>query len=131
MDRTLKTNSMILHLHRTDKSRRGTFGVLDVDGRGTVYTLEETELQVPPGTYPIELTFSPRFHRLLPLLAVPGRSAIRLHEGNYPQDSSGCILVGLVRGQNMIGCSRLALDPLVKQIQLALSQGVAVYIVIS
>ncbi len=132
MEPTLKTKqTMILHLHRTRHSKHGTFGILDVNGKGTVYTLEETELQVPPGTYPVELTFSPRFHRLLPLLIVPHRSAIRIHAGNWPRDSHGCILVGQSRGDNMIGHSLLALDLLVKQIQSALASGLTVFIEIS
>ncbi len=119
---TSKTQKMLtLTLHRLRHSRHGTFGVLLVNGEKPVYTLEETELQIPPGIYPVELTYSPKFHRLLPLLIVPHRSAIRIHAGNWPRDSSGCILVGLVQGNTMIGRSLEALDPLIQQIQEQLS----------
>lgn len=121
---------MILTLHRLKHSKHGTFGVLLVNGEKPVYTLEETELQIPPGTYPVELTFSPHFHRLLPLLIVPHRSAIRIHAGNWPRDSEGCILVGLGKGSAMLYRSLEALDPLIQQIQAALAQGVAVSLVI-
>ncbi len=123
--------TLILRLHRTEQRGRGTFGTLDVNGGKLLYTLEETAELIPPGTYPIELTFSPRFHRILPLIIVPHRSAIRLHSGNWARDSHGCVLVGISRGSNMITHSLEALNPLVKQIQLAVAQGDAVYIVIS
>lgn len=108
---------MRIEVRRISHSANGTFGVLSVNGERPIFTLEETEEQIPPGTYPVELTYSPKFHRLLPLLSVPGRSAIRLHTGNYPRDSAGCILVGMRRGQDMIVRSREALDPLILQIQ--------------
>jgi hypothetical protein len=48
---------------------------------------------VPAGTYPIKLSWSPRFQRDTPhLLYVPGRSEIELHGGNHATDSDGCIL---------------------------------------
>lgn len=50
---------------------------------------------IPPGTYEVILNYSPKFRRVLPLLLnVPGRSSIRIHKGNYPKDTQGCILPG-------------------------------------
>lgn len=118
---------MLLILHRDSHSKHGTFGLMT--GANTpLYTLEETEFQIPSGRYQLELTYSPHFKRYLPLLIVPHRSAIRIHEGNWPRDSSGCILIGLTRGKNMILQSRAALDPLVIQIQHALAAHVPVWI---
>ncbi len=122
---------MRLTLTRTSHSKHGTFGVLRLDGRFVAYTLEETELQIPPGTYPVELTFSPHFHRLLPLLSVPHRSAIRIHAGNWPRDSSGCVLVGQIMGKDMILKSDAALDILIPQIQQELSSGGVVQLSVS
>ena len=122
---------MIIQVHRLWYSKTATFGVMTVDGTLPCYTLEETELQIPAGTYEVELTYSPKFHRLLPLLLVPHRPNIRIHAGNWPRDSSGCILVGLSRGQDMIGHSRLALDPLVTQLQQALAAHAVVRLSIS
>lgn len=96
-----------------------------------IYTLEETQLQIPAGEYRVELTFSPHFHRLLPLLSVPGRSSIRIHPGNWPRDSAGCILVGLVRGKGMILQSEGALDYLIPLIQQQLSAGGEVLLSVS
>lgn len=47
------------------------------------------------GVYRMSVTYSPKFHRKLPLLHdVPGRSGIRIHAGNTASDTHGCILVG-------------------------------------
>lgn len=122
---------MILELRRISHSKHGTFGVLTVNGEKPIYTLEETELQIPTGTYSVELTYSPKFHRLLPLLSVPGRKNIRIHSGNWPRDSSGCILVGTHKGKDMILGSLDALNPLVIQIEQALAYHAVVTLSIS
>lgn len=50
---------------------------------------------IPTGTYKIEMTYSSKFKRILPLLVdVKGFSGIRIHRGNTEIDSSGCIIVG-------------------------------------
>lgn len=114
--------SMILSLTRISHSKTGTFGVLSVDGHSPICTLENRETQIPSGTYSIDITYSPRFKRPLPLLNIPHRH-IRIHSGNWPRDAEGCILVGLYRGDSMILGSRAALDPLIQQIQIALAAG--------
>lgn len=50
---------------------------------------------IPYGTYTVTITFSPKFKKYLPLInGVKGFSAIRIHEGNTVNSTSGCILVG-------------------------------------
>ncbi len=50
---------------------------------------------IPKGVYEVILNYSPKFKRVLPLLLnVPGRDSIRVHRGNYPKDTQGCILLG-------------------------------------
>ena len=57
-------------------------------------TLENSEFIIPAGTYPLVVTESPKFKRLMPLVCqVPGRSGIRIHRGSRPEHSTGCILV--------------------------------------
>jgi hypothetical protein len=57
-------------------------------------TLENADFLIPPLYYPILVTMSPKFKRLLPVLGgVPGRSGIRIHVGSKPEHSRGCILV--------------------------------------
>jgi hypothetical protein len=53
------------------------------------------ETAIPYGTYEVDLTWSPKFKRLLPLVKnVPHFTGIRIHRGNTAGDSHGCILPG-------------------------------------
>jgi len=55
------------------------------------------ETAIPAGTYKMILSYSPHFLKVMPeVLNVPGYSGIRIHSGNRPQDTLGCILVGMV-----------------------------------
>ena len=57
-------------------------------------TLENAEYLIPAGTYPLDLTWSPRFKKLMPLIGnVPDREGIRIHLGSKPEHSEGCVLV--------------------------------------
>ena len=72
---------------------------------------------IPAGTYELKVTWSPAFKRWLPLLmAVPGRSGIRIHAGNTPRDTKGCILVGTSYGAELI-CSQHKLIELTDQLR--------------
>ncbi len=57
-------------------------------------TIENKDKMIPALIYRIQVTMSPKFHRLLPLVCqVPGRAGIRIHRGTKPEHSAGCILV--------------------------------------
>ena len=48
-------------------------------------TLENLDKQIPALIYRVQVTMSPRFKRLLPLVCqVPGRAGIRIHRGTRP-----------------------------------------------
>ena len=50
---------------------------------------------IPKGWYKVEVTFSPRFKRRLPLLRiVPGFEGIRIHAGLSVKNTTGCICIG-------------------------------------
>lgn len=50
---------------------------------------------IPYGEYEIKVTYSPKFKRELPLLLdVKHFEGIRIHRGNTPNDSSGCLIPG-------------------------------------
>ena len=57
-------------------------------------TLENADHLILPLIYPVSVTMSPKFKRLLPSInQVPGRTGIRIHRGSRPEHSHGCILV--------------------------------------
>lgn len=55
------------------------------------------QTRIPAGRYRLALEHSPKFsptygHSLLTLLDVPDFTGIRIHRGNTPSDTAGCIL---------------------------------------
>ncbi len=65
-------------------------------------TLENADYLVPALIYKVQVTQSPRFKRLLPMLIqVPGRSGIRFHRGSQPEHSKGCILISASMEQSL------------------------------
>jgi len=66
-------------------------GDLNDPGEGKVYGMTA----IPYGKYEVDLTMSPKFQRLLPLVKnVKHFLGIRIHRGNTAEDSAGCILPG-------------------------------------
>lgn len=106
---------MIIKLARRYLKETYTIGALFIDGLWVCDTIEDRvrdlnrdgDLEdngeqkvsrltaIPYGTYQVELSMSPKFTRLLPLVkGVPHFTGIRIHRGNTADDSSGCILPG-------------------------------------
>ena len=122
---------MKLVLERLQLADTFTIGSLSIDGVFECWTLEDQvresspkvfgKTAIPYGVYEINVTYSPRFDRFLPLLlAVPGFSGIRIHPGNFSTDTGGCILVGLDRRTGSIGRSRDAMHDLLPKLQTAI-----------
>lgn len=106
-----------------------TFGSLYIDGHRFCDTLEDPirevagvpvekwkikgETAIPAGAYPLVLSQSLRFARLLPeVLNVPGFVGIRIHAGNTIADTEGCLLVGSARTGRAVTGSRVMLEKL-------------------
>ena len=64
---------------------------------------------IPTGRYTVRMTWSPRFHRMMPEVEnVKGFDGIRIHSGNTAEDSLGCILLGDNTRPGMVLNSRVA-----------------------
>ncbi len=86
---------------------------------------------IPEGTYPVLVTFSPRFGKWLPYVqGVPNFEGVRIHSGNTAGDTQGCILVGENRVKGMVVNSRIWMHRLMKAIQKALGKGESVWITV-
>ena len=91
----------VIQMRRINRNEKAVRGSMRVNGRD-IATLENADYIIPDGTYPVSVTFSPRFKRMLPLIGnVPGRSGIRIHRGTKPEHSKGCILVSAVNEQQI------------------------------
>ena len=74
-------------------------------------TLENKNKLLPCGEYKLNVSKSPKFERLLPLVyndKVSMIRGIRIHAGNSAKDSNGCILVGFGRNGDRLINSRNA-----------------------
>lgn len=126
---------MIITVRRIAMKDTYTIGKLYIDGvyfcdtiedkdRGLDDSMEESvikerkvygETAIPMGTYKVEITYSPKFKKNLPLLiGVKGFEGIRIHSGNTAKDSLGCIIVGRNKKVGMVLDSRATMTKLLK-----------------
>lgn len=122
-------NLLLQRMWFTDKS---TIGALFIDKLFFCYSLEDAvrevkianETAIPYGKYQVIISKSPKFGRLLPeLLDVPGFTGVRIHSGNLPSETSGCILVGRERGVDCLSSSRVAFDEFFAKLETGLREG--------
>ena len=119
---------MKLALQRLVLTPRSTCGTLYINDALDCWTLELPFTDglpgscIPSGTYPVILSHSPKFSpdpkfvalcaqlgapTLMPEVTnIPNRSEIRIHWGNFPDDTEGCILLGKSHQVDAIGQSR-------------------------
>jgi hypothetical protein len=97
---------MLIRLIRNQPKGNAITGRLVINGRYFCNTLERVGYQIPALCYPVRVTQSPKFKRLLPIVQnvprlpiaysqspIAYRSGIRFHVGTKPEHSTGCILV--------------------------------------
>ena len=117
-------NLLIIRDTFTEKS---TIGRLFINGESFCDTLENPWIDnqrsiscIPKGNYKVRLRLAresaTRDYLHLLVQDVPNRDWILFHIGNTAKDTSGCILVGNGRQQNVVENSRLAMDLLIKEI---------------
>jgi len=117
-------NLLLIRKTFTDKS---TLGELFLNGERMCDTLENPWINnerniscIPEGEYPVRLRLpresGTRDYLHLLVQEVPNRDWILFHRGNFPKDTSGCILVGLGSKQDAVNNSTLAMDLLIKEI---------------
>lgn len=109
-----------------------TLGKLFVDDQEFCHTLEDCvravkipgQTAISEGTYQVVIDMSARFKRLMPhVLNVPNFEGIRIHKGNKPEDTDGCILLGATRGDGYISQSGVAFDKFFDLLQEGLKHG--------
>lgn len=104
---------MKIELIRDNYTARTTLGKLYIDGVYFCETLEDTvraraikvygETAIPAGEYMVDVTYSSRFKREMPILSTDGKwtirnfgvefKGVRFHGGNTHKNSHGCPLV--------------------------------------
>lgn len=116
-----------LQIIRKLSTKYSTIGDMYFDGKYICKTLEDAwrdpnnsgqldeeekifgETCIPTGTYRVVWTRSPRFGTETPeILDVPFYEGIRIHWGNFINDTLGCPITGLQYGENVVYRSRQA-----------------------
>lgn len=113
---------MILNLTRTDFKSDGIFGELESeDGKLYLFTLEHAYSQNPDGIHGAQV-WAPKIpqgayicvrgkHQLegmtepfetFEITGVEGHTGLLFHKGNLDKDSSGCVLLGLIRSESEV-----------------------------
>jgi len=68
---------------------------------------------IPEGKYDIEFYDSPKFSsRLLRVMCAEEYGVILLHNGNFPKDTEGCLILGRTYDTDWVGESKVKLEEL-------------------
>ena len=128
---------MEITVKRTDFTEKSTISDLSIDGQFVCYILEDKDRQgdnpwdssmkipketaIPKGTYEVAVTFSNHFQKMLPLImGVPDYEGVRIHSGNRPKDTEGCLLTGTHKAPDSVIGSREAFDKIFPMVQEAI-----------
>lgn len=146
---------MQISIKRRPSANGATISTWYVDGQWQCFGCEDvvrgaTEAKVygktaiPAGTYRVLVTFSNRFQKPLPLLVdLPGKRTlfgnlpisecgIRIHPGNTPADTEGCLLpgTGILPAAAGVSNSRVAFEALFAKINAAVARHEEIHLTI-
>ena len=106
-----------LQVIRTKKSDKSTMGDFLINNVCAYYTLElpwnngenlHEKNCILPGKYEVIIDYSPHHKQDWPhILNVPGRDNIRIDVANWPHQILGCIAIGLNKGVDFVGQSKM------------------------
>lgn len=141
---------MEVRVERIWSDEYATLGILRINGKTQCFTLEDDKDEVkqyatsriPQGRYELTLRAEGRFHQkyqkrfktihhgMLHIMNVPNYRWILIHCGNTPQDTAGCLLVGMAAAMNKrsLAHSRHAYQLIYPPICHALQTGEQVFI---
>lgn len=122
---------MELKLIRKIFTEKSTIGELSINGVMECYILEDKDRKleaggikikeltaIPRGRYEIIISYSNRFKTYLPLLlSVNQFEGIRIHSGNKPEDTEGCLLPGSTISKDWVSGSKTAFNNLFKKLK--------------
>lgn len=140
---------MLIDIFRKYKKADYTIGIVTVDGERFSNSLEDTDrglnntmtpneikckkiygqTAIPTGQYEVIFTYSVKFKKEMPLLLnVPGFEGVRVHNGNLPSETYGCILIGDNTAKGCVTNSRVKTQLLYDKMRFAISKGEKIYI---
>ena len=135
---------MKLTLNRINQTDTYTEGLLYINGIYFCDTLEDKtrdlnrdgdlndpgeekvygKTAIPFGKYDVDLTFSPKFKKIMPeVKAVLHFTGIRIHSGNNPEHTHGCILVGEKLSNGILYNSRITYERLMNELAASSKRG--------
>lgn len=128
---------MKILIERKYKKEAYTIGRLYLEGKFICHTMEPRDrgltqkmstseilykkvwgqTAIPAGTYRVKMAPSIKFKARRPfLIDVKGFTGVMIHEGNYPKNTQGCILVGRNTKVGMVLDSRLCLGEITEAV---------------
>lgn len=136
----LYNNMCPITVTRYSRNSTCTLSIVKFDGY-TFVGLEPSN-PIPRGSYLLKLTHSPKFsdkypycrhpNNYVPLVdGVPNHLGIRIHVGNYPSDTSGCLLLGISSDGVSITKSAIAYSLFLDRIWLLKKQNPNIFFVIN
>lgn len=126
-----------------------TIGELFLDGKFICFVLEDKDRMldsgwdearikaekvhgrtaIPTGEYKIEWTYSNRFGKPMPeLLRVKGFAGVRIHSGNSPEHTEGCLIPGNKMSTDNVSDSKNATMKIYNIVKIAIDSKEQVYI---